>query len=968
MRVIKKRNKKAIMLSVLAGILALLIAGAIITDALIGSDANGQGGTNDTPAPEIIEGLEDVYNKSAVAYTHVPEASIELIRVKGDSEYLLWRGVREETKEGEEPADRPFMFYYFDANGDMQMYYPDICDSDPTFDYEDLYALESNDTFGKIPKLTYLCTAIGTTYFSERIELPENETDREKMLSLYGLSEEDSPVRVDFTYINKGGAEQTRTLRIGDRNITGAGYYFMVDDRNYVYSNENNYFNYAFLEFADYVSPILTAAGLAQDNAFEPYLTTDFRQWKNVLYDYDKDGNPEIVKAGSKVILQAVTYTATRGTTYADGYIVESERGVTLDLAELEKAGKYEGIINQIVGKSVGTFSAPIKLTFPTYSSYITMNDEGKSEKYTYTISRIESAITDGVENSAEGTAVGSAVTELKVTYDFSIGGEKQNQFPLHAVIDMNAASIAGVKDQLCAQNVGYLDTPITFNVVYDTENTTQRHVTIIISEVTKVINSEDFEVDKADSGCRAMYRYRVVVDGVESEAEYTDTVTVDIAATDPFIKSVSEAIIGKSVGEKLEKKVDGYTFYSEPFGDFISYSVSGINYFVTSENIVSFRFEQASDRDAYYGESLYANTMSGKYAIYALNASACEAVVRVFGGLDVNASASMGLVGTETVAVGITPEIMKKYGLYANTVYFELPRGITSVIYDGTDMDEYLSSLDDYTYYSTLGFTLYISDVQPDGSRYVASDMYDVVSKVDGKDFVFLDMSFVDFYARRNLILTDISDINNITLDFYMEDIYGSYSNKLEHNELYAYNGKLTTKDKLTESELSYATKYDGIQVYVTPSGDCIDTKFSAFLEEKGYDFASLYEFYGKKYDGLDTLGTSNFKEFIELLFYTYYADNFAEGDDKEGELLMKMSVELYEGYSSYNYVYEFHRVEDRRIMVKLYREERKTGEKIQEVSDFYVSTFAFKKMVYAYMGILNGDTINSEIAYPEG
>ena len=72
-------------------------------------------------------------------------------------------------------------------------------------------------------------------------------------------------------------------------------------------------------------------------------------------------------------------------------------------------------------------------------------------------------------------------------------------------------------------------------------------------------------------------------------------------------------------------------------------------------------------------------------------------------------------------------------------------------------------------------------------------------------------------------------------------------------------------------------------------------------------------------------------------------------------------------EGYSVYDYVYEFYRTSDRRFMVKLYKENRVDGERIQEVSDFYISGFAFKKVVNAYMGILNKDNIEGEIPYPE-
>ena len=58
---------------------------------------------------------------------------------------------------------------------------------------------------------------------------------------------------------------------------------------------------------------------------------------------------------------------------------------------------------------------------------------------------------------------------------------------------------------------------------------------------------------------------------------------------------------------------------------------------------------------------------------------------------------------------MGLTPEVKKHYGLYAYTVYFELPRQI--YVSDGT----YSDTLDDYDSAYTIGFTLYISEEKPD-------------------------------------------------------------------------------------------------------------------------------------------------------------------------------------------------------------------------------------------------------------
>ena len=881
--------------------------------------------------------------------------------------------MRETDEQGNYGA---FNFYYRDAAGELQKYYPDICVEDPTFDYEDIYAVEQNDTFGKIPKLTYLCVAIGTSYFDERIELSEDAEQRAKELKRYGLSDEDSVVRVDFTSVGEDKKTTTHTIKIGKKNVTGIGYYFMVDDREYVYSNSNNYFDYALLDFADYISPILTAVGLPQDNAFEPYLTTDFKQWVNTMHKTEGEilafpSSPDISIAD--VVMKAICYTpAINDKNYQSGYIVENERGVSFDVESLAADERYSDIVSQIMGRPIGKFDTPLYITFPTYSKNIEM-ENGKSKVYKYTVTAIESAITNGVENVTEGTAVGGA-DSLKITYSLTVGGESVSEYDMHGVIRLDSPMLDdSARSALSSANVGKLDTPLDIEVVYDSTNATYREVQIVITEIIKIFDGENKDIETAGVGTKVMYRHKIRLDGVELPGDYTDAVEITEEMSG-VSKNIADKLKGLKVGElSAPIEIEGASAYTEGVADFMAYKISSLEYFVTRDLVVSFRFEQASDRDAYYGESLYANTMENKdgslhkYGIYALNASACEAVVRLLGGLEENASQSLGLVGAETVAVGLTPEVMKEYDLYDYTIYFEIPRGITTVLYSDMEVNDFLGQLDDYTYYSTLGFTLYISRPQSDGTRYIASDLYDLVAKVDAEKFVFLEMSFIEFYARRNLILTSISDINNITLDFYMEDLYGSYSNELLHSELYAYNGRLWTKSQLTEEELSKATKYDGINVTVTPSGDCTETEFSKFLEKMGYSYSSLYEFYDKKTIELDTLGTSNFKEFAEILFYTTYAGHYAEGESKAGPLVMRMKVRLYDGYDAHDYVYEFYRTSDRRFMVKLYKENRIDGTRIQEVSDFYVSGFAFKKLVNAYMGILNKDNIEVEIPYPE-
>jgi len=975
-----KKNRKPLLIIILAASLAILIAAAVIINAVLSAKDNTEENENTV---EIIEGLEDrMENGAAVAYTYVDESEMILIKVEGkESEYTL---VRENAADEKDPTSGAFLLYYKDADGNMQEYYPEIVKSDPTFNYEDLYAKEDTSTNGLGGyKLTYLCVGVGTTLFRQRITVPTAADEREKMLSTYGLSEGDNPVRVSFDYVAKDGTRKTHRVTIGDKLINNTGYYFMVDDRDYVYTSSNsNYFEYALQDFAFYISPILTAAGLAMDSTFEPYLTTGYEQWKNTVY---KDEGLPIaddsrVIASVKTMVPYVTKDASLG---SDGYIRDNAYAKRIfDLKEM-RANEYKRLRDALLRPDdplqtakIGKFGKDIAVTIESYSRTV---DIAAAKEYKYTIVAIESIITETQEISDTGTPVGDGKL-LKITYNLTVGGEAQSLYLMHGVIDISSEKVPQpVRVALSAASVGELSAPVEFSIAYNADNAVRREVKTIVSEIVKVTNEKGDTVGKVEKGTTVLYHYYHTVDGKRLDEIYTNAIKI----TDELsgeAKTVADKLMGLGQSSNLEIEVNSYIEYDEIVADFITYLMSGIEYFVTSECVVAFEFQQASDRDPFYGESLYKNQTPGDYVIYGLNASSCEAVVKVLGGiLDSNATVSQGLRGLETVTVGITAENMEKYGLFANTVYFELPRGITAVGYDknsGQTVEEYLTTLDDYTFYSTLGFTLYMSDEQPDGTRYIASTLYDVIAKVNADDFIFLDQTFSEFYARRNILLTNIANIASVDFDLFMTDIYGSYDIELTHSKLYAYAGKLYTKDKLPEEAKDLASSYNAIDAFVTPSGECSDTALLKFIQEKGYTGVSLYEFYDKKLVELDSLGTSNFRELMELIFYTYYAGVLTDAEKAEigaSPLLMKMKVTLgkhpdgvttgiYEPTSSFDYSYEFYRISDRKIAVRVYRESRIDGSVSQDVNDFYISTFAFKKIVNAYVSMLNGMNIDNE------
>ena len=83
--------------------------------------------------------------------------------------------------------------------------------------------------------------------------------------------------------------------------------------------------------------------------------------------------------------------------------------------------------------------------------------------------------------------------------------------------------------------------------------------------------------------------------------------------------------------------------------------------------------------------------------------------------------------------------------------------------------------------------------------------------------------------------------------------------------------------------------------------------------------------------------------------------------------------------GDEEFYYTYDFYRIDDRRIMVALYKSNANgdciddsgnvvPSDKIGEntVSDFYIDAFSFKKLVNAYIQLLNGAEFDENLGYP--
>ena len=990
----KKLTPKYLYIIITSLMLALLITAYIVINALFNSGAIGGTGSSASSGSTVTydESIgESQYLGTPTVYSYVKKANITKISVKSHVDDFVMQ--RPQEKDSGKYLSY-FVFRYKDADsGKYVDYTPNIAFTGEKFTYDDLYAIETSDGLNAT-KIEYLCAMIGALYFQNKVEL-KAET-RDEQLRMYGLDEENREVVV-LDYLDADGKEQRHTVYIGDKLITGTGYYFMLEGREIIYASaQSDRLSSVLGGFEKLVNSRIVAATYGSDGTFEPYLTTGYKQWIN------KYSNTEgsLPTADSLVIFNASTKSPDYvGSDKADddGYILSGYTDENmLNLKEVKTNYQYYYITKALrtmgVSESVGeAVSATVLTNFLEAELYDA--DKGTGT-YTYTINAIEAVYT---QDKSEITTLGTPVLDakrVKVAYDVSLDGKKLNAKPYHAVIDLDGARAIpdAAKAEILASSVGELSTPIVYTTRYEEGKANTRTVSfkiVSINQIYKLVGEGDeqtVEYQEKIDGKSIVYMsvcYVLKDEYGKTEATTTDSFVIDLAKVtggDDLI--VKNAILGMGAGE-TDKLVELGRKYYQDMQAFEVYEIENVVGFMDQELVVAFKY--TNDRDDFYGESTYQNILSElesnhKYKDYAMNVENCDRVVRILGGIsdDGTSAGAVGLVGAETVAVGLTSEVMRKYHLYeGKTVSFGLPRGI-----DESPVDE-----DDFIWDHALTFTLYISPVQY-GERgekfyYIASDMYDIVVKFTSDELDYLDYSFAEFWARRNMVMISSANIDMIELDFKMSDLYGSYVFDVEHNTIYigADGQHYNTLPADGGDEYDFISVYASIKNYESDktavAGKYTETELSKYLvslEKKRLDLAELYNRaagikpggYGLTM-GHDTAGTGYYKEMLMVMFSTYYMGVLTEDDITAGEAkesMMKLAFTVKSSTVLYKYCYEFIRLDDRRVMVSFYREDDE-GNKTQRVSDFYITDFAFKKIVYAYTSLLSGKAFDADTAY---
>jgi hypothetical protein len=918
--------------------------------------------------PTALEG-EAVVNGNLMAYPLMQESQIQTIEIISDKGAF---GMSRPDGKGN------FIFEYADENGEIKKFMPNIADIDDDFKYSDIYSIEMGDGFGGVTKLKYLCMALMYPYVEERIELiPEEEAAQ---LDAYGLAEGEYETVV-FSYVDENGEKKSHRIDIGDKTTLETGYYIRVDGRNYVYASYQNQLDYALAGFFSFIKPIVIAPGIKEDTVISAYLTTNYYQWQNTVHKNLGD----ITANDSRVVVLADTIVPVDKSfkeIIDGGYIKDGERDIEFDLSKYKNKPEYQRLVKALSAKPVGFYSDnEIVFTLEGVGAVIEFGLFERLE-YEYSVVAVEAILTDDGEISASGAAVGEN-NLVKLAYRLKIGGVEASSNILHAVVDLSDAALPeSFTGAIRASSVGELASPVILNVNYTKDNANKQSIKYVITELVGVFDEKGAEMAKVTDTCELVYRYSLMINGVLSEED--ELVKIAYSDKSEFAAKIRTALKGKSPSrDSISVVADEYVEYCEYFNDFITYKVSQIKYFVTKNLVSAFRFQNKSDRDPFYGESIYENAMTNKYSMYGLNNSVCQKVVNILTGISEDANSTpTGLVGSEIVAVGLTPALMEQYGLYAYTIYFELPRGIYTL--ENPDPN----TVDDYAWYEILGFTLHISDELEDESgikfRYVASDLYNTVVKIDAENFVFLKYDFVNFFARREMMLTDVAYMQEATFELCFENLKGLYQMNLIHEDVYwGTDGKRYEYEEDVPDGVGVESTFDEITVVVKPTGECTPNKLVDYVNQNtSTGFVSLSQLYNKltgdgKYQifsAYDPLGTSNFKKFLENIYLTGYSGIIPPSEQEEirqnSEMLFRMSYKIES--SAHRYVYEFYRYSEGKVMVRLYQadydKETNSFSKVAgDVSDFYISNFAFRKIVNNFVNLMNVQMIDKEAGYQE-
>ncbi len=498
---------------------------------------------------------------------------------------------------------------------------------------------------------------------------------------------------------------------------------------------------------------------------------------------------------------------------------------------------------------------------------------------------------------------------------------------------------------------------------------------------------------------------------GYEQDAKKRAYINKSIAAA-ILLRAPGTGICTVTTDDVTEAKpieVD-LTFAIEFISDYVLYKKAKIDQAIQYEENLSFAFK--NDRELFYDDALYAIDSNSKQAGYSLDWAATNEVIALF----------EDLYGDETVAVGLDAETLRGFGkdamsgrdnrLYAYRLTYTMPFGI------------YSEEHGDKTYYyskSDITYTMYASEIQRDGSRYIASDQYDVVVKIkDGSKLDFLEWSFYEDWVQTRLLSTGYEEVRRLIFDlnFTPEEGYEDFDRvwafDLAVDKKYQYvsgtnsqtgapvydtmarlYAALVTIDSLGKDEeekpiTNGNLSYDQLQALLTynepdynPTTDKIGpgkfiyetatgTRVETLANGTYRDLDAIYGYEPTPKDKINLLGVTNMRHLLQLLYVTHYGGEVAKDlteaekqDLKNGEYTMRLALTLWDDEENreYGYTLTFYNYGVRSLVVV--RDERRAQqdpENYKESDLFYVQSREVRRIAAVVVALTRGETIDPE------
>lgn len=688
--------------------------------------------------------------------------------------------------------------------GESNLYYPPILeDAVGAFDYTSLY-----DDTSTIPQML---AAVGAVNIADRIK-PEEGVDFETWLSHFGLAKEDDPAYFELvTYLrdrngnyiygvtgetnvyvginpldgkyyyidvaadNALGAEYTGAktyltpmadtqnvirVYVGNPTIDDNGYYLYLEGREVVYTTTSTYLpDVVERDIGYYVFPRLVSESESQ---YAYQLTPNLTYWKGAYFGIESHVELDGTMRAALTALSVTEVDSDNGR--KDVY---TDHGFWIDLSDGTLKNDWISILS---GKTVGDEPFDAIISMPN------LFDAMPGEAATYTVYAVSGILRDGEYLTEAGTAVTAG--DLAVVL-YGDGMTDLLGLPITNLGLVDTASGTDLARAVLGMRIGEEAAPKTVSVIY-AQDAPSHKLRFEIQDLVACVDGDGNELDTVAYGSTVRLTYALFeTDRYGTETPLgTVTTTLTIPREEHYgdlakweseygylnpdrqvytMRSLFDLILGKTVGaEYTDSKGNSslrleLSYPVEDIADFVLYEDVSIGGAVSYKEELSFGFTNKSD--VYYGSALYEILGPADKTLYGIDYTASLNVIGLFENLS----------GTETVALGLTDEVMLEYGLYAYRLYYELPYDIYSITQGG---------LNYYYHRNKVGFTLFISEKQADGSRYIASEQYDIVVRYEaGSDFDFLEWDFEKNWVQNNLLLVSYEDLRQLVFDVNYED-----------------------------------------------------------------------------------------------------------------------------------------------------------------------------------------------------